>query len=774
MKKKEFRVVGKSVHKIDGLTLACGLPKFAEDMPFKDPLYGKILASPFAHAIIKEIDTSKAEKLAGVHKVFTYKNVPRHVHTTAGQGYPEPSPYDTFILDKKMRFVGDRVAAVVADTPEIAEQACRLIKVKYKELPAILDPRKAQDTGAPVIHDEPEAYHPISAKYDPKHNLAAEVKVCAGDLKKGEKQADVVIEDTYYAHYAQHCPIEPHICCGELDHNNRILLYSSTQVPFHARRITAQALGIPLKRIRVVKPRIGGGFGTKQEVLLEDLCALMVLETRRPVIMKLTRPEEFISRTRHPMYTTIKAGVKKNGDITLLDMRVLSNTGAYGSHALTVMSNAGSKVLPLYPCDNVNFHGQTVYTNLPVGGAYRGYGATQSYFAMECIIDDLACAIGMDPAEFRLRNHIKENQTSPIFKALGEGREGNEMYIRSCGLTECIKLGMREIGWKEKRKKKNAGRFRRGVGMCALMQGSSIPDIDMGAVFIKINDDGSFNMNLGATDLGTGSDTIFAQMAAEVLGVEPEDIIVYSSDTDMTPFDVGAYASSTTYLSGQAVIKTAEGIRDQILNVAKEILGLDTTKGMRLEGKAVHVKGFDPLPISEIACHSLYSHNQHQIQDAKSHITKVSPPPFSAHFAEVEVDTWTGQVKVLKYVAAIDCGTAINPQLAEGQTEGAVANGISYAMWEQFVFNDKGKVLNNSFGNYHIMRTVDMPEIKTILVPTYEPTGPFGAKSVSEISINGGLPAISNAILHATGIRMKEGPFTPDRVYKALKKAKIV
>ncbi|MDD5089869.1 MAG: molybdopterin-dependent oxidoreductase [Candidatus Wallbacteria bacterium] len=765
------RLVGKSVPKIDGITLSCGMPKFVEDMPLKNPLCARILPSPYAHAVIEDIDTSDAEKLPGVLAVLTHKNVPRIVHTTAGQGYPEPSPYDTFILDRKVRFVGDRVAVVAAETPEIADEALSLIRVRYRELPSVLDPWKAMDPGAPVIHDEPEAYHPISAKYDPQRNLAAEVKAVAGDLAAGEKEADFLVEGTYHAHYAQHCPIETHICAGELDHNNRLVLYTSTQVPFHARRITAQALGIPLKRIRVIKPRIGGGFGAKQEVLLEDLTALLVLTTRRPVVLKLSRQEEFLSsRTRHQMFTTMKIGAKKDGSLTLMDMKVLSNTGAYGSHALTVMSNAGSKVLPLYRCSNIGFHGKTVYTNLPVGGAYRGYGATQSYFAQECLIDEMAEKLGMDPVDFRLQNHIRTGETSPIFKALGEGREGNEMYIQSCGIIECINLGAQEIGWREKRMSVREGRFRRGVGMCSLMQGSSIPDIDMGSVYIKINDDGSFNMNLGATDLGTGSDTIFAQMAAEILGVESEDIIVYSSDTDMTPFDVGAYASSTTYLSGQAVIKSAEAVRAQIFSVACEIWGVTSTEGMELREHCVNLSGKDPILLSKIACHSLYAHNQHQIAGNESHITKVSPPPFSAHFAEVEVDTLTGAVRVLKYVAAIDCGTAINPRLAEGQTEGAVANGISYAMWEQYVFNDKGRMLNPSFNHYHIMRTCDMPEIKTILVPTYEPTGPFGAKSVSEISINGGLPVLANAIYHAAGIRLKEGPFTPDRVLAALKK----
>ncbi|HOY67852.1 MAG TPA: molybdopterin-dependent oxidoreductase [Candidatus Ozemobacteraceae bacterium] len=764
-----FSVVNHSCEKIDGYGLVCGTQKYAGDYDMPDMLHIKVLTSPHAHARIRNIDTAEAKKLPGVVGVWTWQDVPRVARTTAGQGYPEPSPYDTFLLDSKVRFVGDRVAIVAAETLEAAVDACRLIRVEYEVLPAILDPEKAMDKGAPVIHDEPEAKMPIPAFYDAMHNHCAHVDARFGDLQKAFKDADVVLERKYHTHYAQHCALEPHTCLSYLDESDRLTLRVSTQVPFHSRRITAQTLGIPIKKVRVIKPRIGGGFGSKQEVLLEDVCGFVTLATRRPARWELTREEEFVSsRTRHPMIITIKTGVKKNGTITGISMKILSNTGAYGSHALTVMSNCGSKVLPLYKANNVEFIGDTVYTNLPVCGAYRGYGATQAAFAMESQMDEMAAAIGMDPLEFRTKNHIREGETSPVFKALGEGRAGVDMRIGSCGLSKCIEIGAKEIGWKNKRGKPGYGPKRRGIGMCILMQGSSIPEIDMGSAFIKMNDDGSFNLLLGATDLGTGSDTILAQIAAETLGCDQTDIIVTSSDTDFTPFDTGAYASSTTYLSGGAVIRAAEQVRDQIRAVAASMLNEpveNVTIGNRFAWGRNPKSRFS---FAQICRYAMYEGNQFQIAAIGSHVTHASPPPFSAHFAEVEVDIETGEVKVIKYVAAVDCGTAINPQLADGQTQGGVLNGISFALAEQFYFDEKGRVLNPNFKNYKIFSAADMPELKTFLVPTYEPTGPYGAKSVSEICINGPLPAIGNAIRDAIGVRLTRPPFTAEKILAAL------
>jgi putative selenate reductase molybdopterin-binding subunit len=767
---EQFRVVGKSEEKIDSISLATGSAEFTDDIALPGLLEAKILSSPYAHARIKHIDASRARALTGVRAVLTYENVPRIPYTTAGQGYPEPSPYDTFLLDRKVRFVGDSVAAVAAETEEIAEEALRLINVDYEVLEPVLDPLRALEEGAPVIHDEPEAHAVIPVAYEPSRNIAGTVEMHIGNVDEGFSRSDVVIENEYRTHYGAHCSIEPHVTITHFDERGRLVIRTSTQVPFHIRRIVARVLELPVKMVRVIKPRIGGGFGGKQEVLLEPICAALALATRQPVRLKYSRQGEFVAtRTRHPQILRLKSGVNRSGDITALDLNVLMNTGAYGAHALTVLCNTGSKTLPLYHAPNVRFTGKSVYTNLPVGGAYRGYGATQGYFALGIQMDEMAEAIGMDPLEFHRRNHIRAGEGSPVFQALGEGKAGVEMKIESCALDECIERGAREIGWHEKRRKPGDGHLKRGVGMACMMQGSSIPEIDMAGATLKLNDDGSLNLLVGATDLGTGSDTILAQIAAEVLGVETADIIVYSSDTDVTPFDSGAYASSTTYLSGNAVKAAAEDARRQILSVAAELLEA-APEELELKGRAACLRGTErSVSLAEVAHYSLYEKNQFQIIGMDSRTSHRSPPPFAAHFAEIEVDTETGFIRVVKYVAAVDCGTPINPRLAEGQTEGAILNGISFALTEQFLFDNKGRMLNPNFNYYKIFTTRDVPDIKVILIPTYEPSGPFGAKSVSEVSINGPLPAIANAIYDAVGVRLRESPFIPERVLKALR-----
>jgi CO/xanthine dehydrogenase Mo-binding subunit len=470
----------------------------------------------------------------------------------------------------------------------------------------------------------------------------------------------------------------------------------------------------------------------------------------------------------------LRIGVKKSGEITALDMNCLMNTGAYGSHALTVLSNAGSKVLPLFnKIPHVRFNGMSAYTNLPVGGAYRGYGATQSYFALNCEIDRITRQYDLDILEFYKKWHIREGETSPIFAQLGEGKEGVEQFIKSCKLDECVDIGAKAIDWNNKRGKKLSedGVHVRGVGSMIAMQGSGIPRVDMGSASMKMNEDGSFNLYIGATDLGTGSDTVLAQIAAEVLNIPVEKILVLSSDTDLTPFDVGAYASSTTYVSGKAVEKCAAKILEQVKDVAAEMLGADKDD---LEPEAEKIRdknsgksvGFD-----EICVYSLYTNNQYQIQASASNFPVESPPPFIAQFAEVEVNIRTGEVKVLEFVSAVDCGMALHPKLAEGQVEGAAINGISYALTEEYLFDKNGRMINSAFSHYKLFTGADLPVMKTFLVDSWEETGPYGAKSVGEIAMNGALPAIANAIYDAAGVRLNKAPFTQDRVWKALKEA---
>jgi len=766
---RPFQVVGHSERKVDGISLITGQPQFVADADLRETLHVRLLTSPQAHARISRIDTSAAEAMPGVACVLTHKNTPETRYTTAGQGFPEPSPYDTRMFDTKVRFVGDRVAAVAAETPEIADEALRAIRVEYEPLKAVLSLDEALAVGAPIIHDEPES----EGIYEAAGNVAADVDISVGDLGKAFEESDVVVEATCETQYAQHTPIETHVVWSYLDADGRLVLRSSTQVPFHVRRIVGYVLGLPIRSIRVIKPRIGGGFGTKQEILLEDIAGLITLRTRRPALFSLSRQEEFVSsRTRHPMRIRVKMGADKEGRLHALEMEALSNTGAYGSHALTVLSNAGSKTLPLYnKAANVRFFGKALYTNLPVGGAYRGYGATQGYFPLEMAMDMLAEQTHLDPIEIRQRNHIRSGETSPIFEKLGEGREGVAFTIRSCELERCIEIGRERIGWHEKRgKRRTSGPWIHGVGMSIHMQGSGIPHIDMGAATIKMNEDGSFNLLVGATDLGTGSDTILAQIAAEVLGVPVSHMVVTSSDTDITPFDVGAYASSTTYVSGKAVERAANKVREQIFNVAASMLEIDPRTALaELTLDRGRVAGGKRLiSLSEVCQRAMYSNEQFQIGATASCVPEESPPPFLASFAEIAVDRETGFIKVLRYVAAVDCGVAINPKMAEGQMEGAIVNGIGFALTEEMKFSSTGRVRNPSLFDYKIPCAADVPPIEVILVESYEPTGPMGAKSVGEIGINAPIPTIASALYDAVGIRLTKTPFTPERVLAAM------
>lgn len=764
-----FKYIGKSVEKIDALALATGQPLFTDDMEIKNALQIKSLYSPYAHAIIEDIEEEEALKIPGVKLILSYKNTPQYLHTTAGQGWPEPSPYDTCMFNRKVRYVGDRVLAVAAETEEIATEALKHIKVNYKILPAVFDPEEAMKEGAPVIHDE----EGISGVYDARRNLVAHIEVKTGDIEKGFRESDVVVEDTFETHYAQHCPIEPHVTITYLDEYGRLVIRTSTQVPFHVRRIVSQVTGIPLKDIRVIKPRIGGGFGVKQEIILEEICAYTTYLTGRPARYLYSREEEFISsRTRHPMKIKVKIGAKKDGTFNAIKMYALSNTGAYGTHGLTVASNTGSKTLPLYnKAENVEFIADVVYTNLPVAGAYRGYGATQGYAALEQVVDEVAEKLGISPIEIRKKNHIRSGETSPIFRALGEGREGVTQYIQSESLDKLIEAGAKEISWSENRRKKTGKQSKvRGIGMAMLMQGSGIPAVDMGAATIKLNEDGSFNILYGGTDIGTGLDTVVAQIVGETLDTSPDKVIVYAADTDITPFDKGAYASSGTFVSGGAVYNAALKLREQVFEYAREKFNEFDTKEFLIEdGEVISKRSGRRISLSEIAYETFYVRKHQQLMATASFISQSSPPPFAVHFVEIEVDTETGQITPIKYVAAVDCGIPINPELVKGQIIGAIVNGIGYALTEEFEFGKSGKMVNPNFLYYRIPSSRDIPEIVPIIIETYEPTGAYGAKSVAEVNINGPIPAIGNALYNATGIRIHKTPYTPEKVLKALK-----
>lgn len=771
---KDFHVVNKNLHKVDGQALVNGKKVFTDDIDRKTDLVAKILTSPIAHGEITKIDTSKAENIPGVELIVHHDNAPRVAYTTAGQGYPEPSPYDAYMFDHKVRYVGDRVAAVAGTSWDAVEKGLKAIEVKYNQLEPILDSKESRRSSV-TIHNEESS----TGIYDPQKNIAAHIDINIGNPEEVINKSAVVVKQRCSTQFAQHAPLEPHIAVAKLDPQSRLIIYTSTQVPFHVRRIVSRILDIPIRKIRVVKPRVGGAFGVKQEILLEDIVSLITLRTGKSVKIRYTREEEFrSSRTRHPIEVEISLGADQDGKLQGITMEALSNTGAYGTHSLTVLSNVGSKTLPLYnKAANIHFFGDAVYTNLPVSGAYRGYGAPQGYFPLELAIDKLAEKIGKDPIEIRKLNHIREEETSPIFEKLGEGKEGTVQYIHSCKLDECIDLGAKEIGWKNREKVKRGQKNEykaRGFGMAINMQGSGIPLVDLAAARLKLNEDGSFNLYVGATDLGTGSDTILAQIAAEEIGVGLDKIVVYSSDTDFTPFDSGAYASSTTYVSGNAVKKAAANARSKILNMAAQYYDLRAEDLSIREGQVVSPdQSFDLSEIALLSTSSDLETDQEQIEACASEVPEESPPPFSAHFVELEVDTRTGEIEILKYVAAVDCGTAINPNLAEGQMEGAIVNGIGYALTEQMEFNDSGTLINPSFFDYKIPNAEDIPEIEVILVESTEPTGPMGAKSVGEIGINGAIPAISNAVRDATGITLTEAPFTPEKVWKKLKEESI-
>jgi putative selenate reductase molybdopterin-binding subunit len=760
-------VVGHSLHKTDGVKLVTGRPCFTDDVYMPGMLIGKILPSPHAHARIKKIDVSKARALRGVHAVLTYKDVPRVPHTTAGQSWPEPSPYDTYLLDSKLRFVGDRVAAVAAESREIAEEALRLIKVDYEILPAVLDMEQASKPGVPVIHDEPDS----TGIHDAKHNIAAYIKKELGNTDQAFRDADVVVEREFRTHRQHHAMMEPHISIAWLDEDGRLTIRTSTQVPFHSRRQVAMILQIPVQKVRMIKPRIGGGFGGKQEMLLEDITGALAMATRRPVKIEYTREEEFyMARSRHPQILKVKIGAKRDGTIVANQMSVLATTGAYGSHAATVQGNTGSKVLPLYRAPNMKFDCTVVYTNCPVAGAFRGYGCPQGFFAQESVIDEIAQELGMDPIELRNKNLIALGDIDELSAQLGEGRKGLPRHIRSCGMPGCLERGAQAIEWEKKRKSlpDKSSHLRRGIGMSCCIQGSAIAGVDWGAALLKMNEDGSYNLQVGAADLGTGADTVIAQIAAETLGVTLDKMIVCSGDTDFTPFDVGAYASSTTIISGGAAKKAAEKVRAQVIDVAARMLEVAPDKVQLANNEAFTVcECRKSVSMSDVARHAMYK-DKIQIMDGASHWNTDSPPPFCATFAEVEVDTETGKVRVVELVSAVDCGVAINPMAAEGQVEGAVAQGIGYALTEEMLLDDKGRMINPNFLDYKVLSAKDMPKLKTILVETEEPLGPYGAKSISEVPINGPTPAIANAIYHAIGIRFRQLPITPERVLKAL------
>lgn len=765
-----MRVVNKPLNKIDGMSLVKGKPLYTDDLCPSNALIVKVLRSPHAFARIKEIDISEAEKLPGVECIFTHKNIHRKPFTRAGQCYPELSPYDKFLLDEYVRHVGDDVAIIAAADEKTALEALKLIKVEYEVLKPVLDFETAEENPTRV-HPEDDIFCHMPVGFDPGHNVVCRVNLALGEVEKVLEECEVVITHTYKNQPQAQAMMETQRAFSYLDSYGRLVVVASTQIPFHARRILANALDIPASKIRVIKPRIGGGFGSKQTVNAEFYPALVTLKTGKPAKIVYTRSEVFNATTsRHAMKFTITIGAMRDGKIRAIDIKALSNTGAYGEHAETTLGAAGKKVLPLYnKVEAARYSGTAVYTNMVPGGALRGFGVTQGTYALESAINELAAKLGIDPTAIRDINMIKKGETTPLINMTTKGAGPEPIYMDSCMLDYCVKRGKELIKWDKKYPKYQVSPNKvRGLGMAIAQQGSGLPNIDMAAATIKLNDDGFFNLLIGATDLGTGADTILAQIAAETLGVELEQIVVYSSDTDVTPFDTGAYASSTTYTTGNAVIDASLKMKEEIKKLGALYFNTIPEK-IIFDGKyIISLDKDEKISLADFCKKITYNMLHAQLSTTGSFVPKKQAPPYMAGFAEVEVDLETGKVDVIEFVGIVDCGVPINPKLAKVQAEGGIVQGIGLALYEEVRYASNGKLVTDNFMDYKLPTRRDIGKITVEFAPSYEDTGPYGAKSIGEVVVNTVSPAITDAIYNACGIRIRDLPATPEKIWRAL------
>ena len=758
-----MKYVNTSVEKKDAMALVTGQPVYTDDLAPKDCLIVKLLRSPHAHALIEEIDTQAAFKVPGIACILTYQDVPQDRFTFAGQTYPELSPYDRLILDQRVRFVGDAVAIVAGENEKAVDKALKLIKVKYQVLEAVLDFHEAKDNPI-VIHPEDNWESRVPVGADNKRNLCAAREESSGDVEAVLKACKYTVDRTYHTKANQQAMMETFRSYTYLDHFGRMNVVTSTQVPFHVRRILGRALGIGASNVRVIKPRIGGGFGAKQTSVTEVYPALVTLKTKKPAKLVYSRYESQIcSSPRHEMEVRVRLGADEHGILKAMDIHTLSNTGAYGEHGPTTVGLSGHKPLGLYgKKEAYRFTYEVVYTNCMSAGAYRGYGATQGIFAVESAVDELAHEMGMDPVKFRELNLSREGD--PFL-----GYDGCPV-VTSCTLDKCVEKAKEMIGWDEKYPVKDMGNGKvRAVGAALAMQGSSIAGVDIGGAEVKLGEDGSYTLNLGATDMGTGCDTILSQMAADILETDIDNIIAFGVDTDVSPYDSGSYASATTYVTGMAVTDACQKLRAQIQKLGTEMLE-KTPEEVDFDGKVVYeLDGDRKITLEEIAVKGTCGNNVN-LQASATRSSKISPPPFMVGMAEVEIDKETGSLELLDYVAVVDCGTPINPNLARVQTEGGIGQGIGMALYEDIQYNEKGQLRNNSFMQYKIPTRQDVGKIRVEFAPSYEKSHPFGAKSIGEIVINTPCPAIANAVDHAVGVRIREMPITAEKIAMELLK----
>ena len=748
--------VGKGVIKKDAMALVTGQPVYCDDLAPKDCLIVKLLRSPHAYAKIKSIDTSIAKRIPGIEAVYTYEDVPTSRFTLAGQSYPEPSPYDRRILENVVRYVGDEVAIVAGANEDCVDRALKAIKVDYEVLEPLLDFEKSIDNTI-VIHEEEDYKCLCEIGNDVKRNIVSSGESVVGDVDAVLKECDVVLERDYHTKANAQAMMETMRSYCYIDTYGRLNCVSSTQIPFHVRRILSNALEIPKSKINVIKPRIGGGFGAKQTACCEIFTAFVTWKLKKPSKIVYTREETFAaSNSRHEMKMHVRIGATKDGTIEAIDLYTLSNQGAYGEHGPTTIGLAGHKSLPLYNHVKASrFTYDVVYTNTMRAGAYRGYGATQGQFAVESIINELADELNMDPCEIRFKNMTRENEVLSQYY--------NE-ELNACALDRCLEKAMEMIDYKNKPLRRDMGDFVRGLGVSLSMQGSGVSGLDVGSVEIKLQDDGFYTLSIGATDMGTGCDTILAQMVAECMDCDVDQVVTSSLDTDHAPYDTGSYASSTTYVTGMAVVKACEKLRNSILEAAAGFFNVDK-EDIEFDGKKINTLDHaHEMSLAEFADTCFNGGIAKALIASDSHMSPTSPPPFMVGIAEVDVDKLTGEIKVHDYVSVVDCGTVINPNLARVQAEGGIVQGIGMALSEDITYSNEGKMRNRNFLQYKLPTRVDVPSVRVEFESSYEDNGPFGAKSIGEVVINTPTSAIASAIKHATGVQVRTLPITAEKV----------
>ena len=760
MEHKNYNAIHKSVRKKDSMQLLLGKPVYTDDIT-GPALVVKLLRSPHANAIVEEIHTEIAKKIPGVVDIYTWEDVPKTRFAIAGQTYPEPSPYDRLIIDRHVRFVGDVVAIIAAEDEKAACKAMKLVKVKYNVLEPVLDFHKAKDNPV-LVHPEDDWYPPVDVGGDAKRNVIAHELSGDGDVDAVISDCEVSFSHAYHMRAFNQAMMETFRTYTCLDRYGRLHVISSTQIVFHVRRILSRALGIPKSKIRVEKPRIGGGFGAKQTAVSEVYPAFVTMQTGRPAKLIFTRYESQIAGSpRHEMEVTVRLGADRDGHIRGLDLYTLSNTGAYGEHGPTTVGLSGHKSIPLYTggLEAFRFGYDVVYTNTMAAGAYRGYGATQGIFALESSVNELAESLGIDPTQIREKNMLREGMKMPAYY----GETAN-----ACALDRCMARCRELFGWEEKYPVREMGDGKvRTAGVAMAMQGSCISNVDVGSATVKLADDGTFNLIIGAAEMGTGCDTILAQMVAECMDCSVDDVAVFGADTDASPYDSGSYASSTTYVTGKAVELACEELKKKLCAIAAGMLGCEPEETVFEDGCVRKINTDERVTLAQISVKDQVANDIAAVATA-SHSSPVSPPPYMVGMVEIELDRYTGEVKILDYVAVVDCGIAINPALARIQAEGGIVQGIGHTLFENITYDETGKPVESNFMQYKIPTRLDMGHLQVEFENSYEPTGPFGAKSIGEIVINTPAPAIAHAIYRATGVWHRELPITPEKILMSM------